>query len=83
MKLVSIYTVSGNVRMLNNVVINTPAEANNGSEPNCLAKIVFVAPDGIAASIVQIDITMGLKPMNFKIYAVTKGSIISLINDTK
>jgi len=61
MKLVSTYTVRGSVRMLNNVVISTPAEANNGSESNCLAKIVFVAPDGIAAKIVLIDITMELK----------------------
>jgi len=83
MKLVSMYTVNGSVRMLNSVVINTPAEANNGSMSNCVAKIAFVAPDGMAANNVHIDITMALKPMNFRIQAVTRGIIISLIADTR
>jgi hypothetical protein len=62
MKLVSIYTVKGSVKILKNVVINTPTEANNGSMSNCLAKIAFIAPDGMAAIMEQIDITMLLKP---------------------
>jgi len=66
MKLVSTYTVSGSVRILNKVVINTPIEANNGSDSNWLAKIAFVAPEGIAAIRVQIDITIVLKPISFK-----------------
>lgn len=69
--------------MLNSVVINTPTEANNGSELNWFAKIAFVAPEGIEAIIVQIDITMELKPINFKIYAVAKGMRTSLIADTR
>ena len=73
MKLVSTYIVSGSVRILNKVVINTPMEANNGSESNWFAKIAFVAPEGMAAIKVQIEITMELKFKSFKAYAVAKG----------
>ena len=77
------YTVNGSVRMLNSVVIKTPTEANNGSVSNCVAKIAFVAPDGMAAINVHIDITMALKPINLRIQAVARGIIISLIAATR
>lgn len=83
MKLVSIYNVKGNVRMLRSVVINTPAEANNGSTSNCSAKIAFVAPEGMAAINTHTDITIVLKPINFRKKAVTKGIRISLTADIR
>lgn len=54
------YIKMGSVTMHNKVVINTPIDANVGLTSNSLAKIAFVAAEGMAAIIVHIEITVGL-----------------------